>query len=161
MQPSNSILFRQHGFEGGQIPNSDRSDQSTNFGFFFIVLFKMSHLRQNLQNLGLSTIFGISAKFPSINKLLRIIPPPYDFYLDELHCNFKSKLSQIQIQIQIQICSVHNTQGVCHTQSYNYIMNGSVGAEKRKIAGGSGQVDRPGSRGREHPPVARGQRHQS
>ena len=37
------------------MPNSDRSDQSINFGLFFIVLFKMSHLRQNLQNLGLST----------------------------------------------------------------------------------------------------------
>ena len=36
------------------MPNSDRSDQSINFGLFLIVLFKMSHLRQNLQNFGLS-----------------------------------------------------------------------------------------------------------
>ena len=73
LQPSNSILFCQYGPGGSLMPNSDRSDQSTNFGLFFYYFiynvtfeakspkFMPFHYRTRL----FEAIFVINAKFPS------------------------------------------------------------------------------------------------
>ena len=54
-EPSNSNMFGRYRPGGGQMPNSDRSAQSINFGLFLRKAGGISNLMQTLQNLGLST----------------------------------------------------------------------------------------------------------
>jgi hypothetical protein len=54
-EPPNSNMFGGYRPGGGQMPNSDRSARSINFGFFLRKAGGISNLMQTLQNLGLST----------------------------------------------------------------------------------------------------------
>ena len=72
-EPSNSNMFDRYRPGGGQMPNSDRSSQSINFGLFLRKAGGISNLMQTLQNLGLSTtvrslISGKSFCWPIVPK---------------------------------------------------------------------------------------------
>ena len=54
-EPSNSNMFGRYRPGGGQMPNSDRSAQSINFGLFLRKAGGISNLMRTLQNLDLST----------------------------------------------------------------------------------------------------------
>ena len=92
-EPSNSNMFGRYRPGGGQMPNSDRSAQSINFGLFLRKAGGISNLMRTLQNLDLSTTarnflgpFSESARNFRFSGCVRTCKYPDTGFFDEPIC---------------------------------------------------------------------------